>query len=52
MKFHKQSFNISALVEREITKKEFIDLVDERACKMKADDVWKEYVKARKKFKK
>ena len=52
MKLHKQTFNLEALVAREISKKEFIDLVDERACKMKAEDVWKEFVKARKKFKK
>jgi hypothetical protein len=52
MKFHKQSFNVEALVNSDISKKEFMDLVDERACKMKAEDVWKEYIKARKKFKK
>jgi hypothetical protein len=39
MKVGKQSFNIEAL--KDVDKKEFLKLVNERACKKKPLEVWK-----------
>lgn len=45
----KQSFNVESL--KDLTKKEFCKLVNQRACKMTPEEVYKIFVKEKKKLK-